>query len=206
VVRGLRALGRGIARLWIGVGHAVGGVVRLIGTSARDLDAAHRRDGLGLLLLAAAVVAAAAMWFGVDGWMVAGLGTVSAALVGALDLSIPLLLAVAAWRVLRHPQESAATGRILVGAGAIITACAGLWHLRAGLPTPGEGWDGLAGAAGLLGWIVTAPISAAVGPVVCAVLLVLLLLFGVLVVTATPVTREPAAPGRGGVRRAACRG
>ena len=190
--RAARALLRAITRAWIALGHVVGGLVRLIGSSARDLDAAHRRDGLGLLLLAAAIISAAAMWLGVDGWMVAGIGTASAALIGVLDIAVPVLLAVAAWRVLRHPQDSAATGRILVGAVAVVAAIAGLWHLRAGSPTPGEGWAELAGAAGLLGWIVTAPVVAAVGPWVSAALLVLLLFFGVLVITATPVTAIPA--------------
>jgi S-DNA-T family DNA segregation ATPase FtsK/SpoIIIE len=169
----------------------VGTVSRRVGTGARDLPAEHRRDGLGLLLLAAAVISAAAVWFGVDGWMVAGLGTASAALIGALDIVIPVLFAVAAWRTLRHPEQGATTGRILIGSMAIVIAAAGLWHLQSGTPSLSDGWDALGGAAGIIGWAVTMPVVSAVGPIVSAILLVFLLLFGVLVLTATPITAIP---------------
>ena len=189
--RFLGGVGRVIARIWGGLALMVGTVSRRVGTGARDLPAEHRRDGLGLLLLGAAVVSAAAIWFGVDGWMVAGLGTVSAALIGALDIVIPVLFAVAAWRTLRHPEQGATTGRILIGSIAIVIAAAGLWHLQSGTPSPSDGWDALGGAAGLIGWAVTAPVVSAVGPIVSAILLVFLLLFGVLVLTATPITAIP---------------
>ena len=189
--RFLGGLGRVIARLWGGLALMVGTVSRRVGSGARDLPEEHRRDGLGLLLLGASVIFAAAIWFGVDGWMVAGLGTVSAALIGALDIVIPVLFAVAAWRTLRHPEQGATTGRILIGSIAIVIAAAGLWHLQSGTPSLSDGWDALGGAAGIVGWAVTAPVVSAVGPIVSAILLVFLLLFGVLVLTATPITAIP---------------
>ena len=36
--------------LWMGIAHLVGGIARQVGRTARDLDPAHRRDGLGLAL------------------------------------------------------------------------------------------------------------------------------------------------------------
>ncbi|MBM3686650.1 MAG: hypothetical protein FJW85_06580, partial [Actinobacteria bacterium] len=74
-----------------------------MGHGARDLDDVHRRDGLGLLFVALAVIVAAAVWFGVDGWFTVGLGTVSAYLLGAFDIAVPVLLLVIGWRTLRHP-------------------------------------------------------------------------------------------------------
>ena len=59
VALGLRALGRVLLGVWLGLAHAVGALVRRVGRSARDLDPAHRRDGLGLLLLGLALVTAA---------------------------------------------------------------------------------------------------------------------------------------------------
>src|SRR5688572_14702425 len=41
------ALGRGLTKIWIGIAHLLGSMVRGVGKGARDLDPAHRRDGGG---------------------------------------------------------------------------------------------------------------------------------------------------------------
>ena len=51
----------------MGVSHVAGGAVRRVGTSARDLEPEHRRDGLGFALIALAIVVAAREWWGVHG-------------------------------------------------------------------------------------------------------------------------------------------
>jgi len=167
-----------------------------VGHGARDLDDVHRRDGLGLLFVALAVIVAAAVWFGVDGWFTVGLGTVSAYLLGAFDIAVPVLLLVIGWRTLRHPEDHVTNGRLLVGGLALLLAAAGLWHLVQGAPTPSDGFDSLASGTGITGWVTTAPISAALGPVVTGVLLALLALFGILVLTATPLMAVPQALGK----------
>ena len=48
VIQGLR---RFVTAIWLGIAHVIGAIARGIGKSARDLDPAHRRDGLGLLYL-----------------------------------------------------------------------------------------------------------------------------------------------------------
>jgi S-DNA-T family DNA segregation ATPase FtsK/SpoIIIE len=131
------------------------------------------------------------VWFGVDGWFTAGLGTVSAYLLGAFDLAVPVLLLAIGWRTLRHPEDHVTNGRLLVGGLALLLAAAGLWHLVQGLPTPSDGFDALASGTGITGWVTTAPIAAALGPVVTGVLLGLLALFGILVLTATPLMAVP---------------
>ena len=176
--------------------HAIGGAARRVGHGARDLDDVHRRDGLGLLFVALAVIVAAAVWFGVDGWFTAGLGTVSAYLLGAFDIAVPVLLLAIGWRTLRHPEDHVTNGRLLVGGLALLLAAAGLWHLVQGSPTPSDGFDALSSGTGITGWVTTAPISAALGPVVTGVLLALLALFGILVLTATPLMAVPQALGK----------
>src|SRR4051794_3631050 len=57
---------RVVRGLWLGVAHVVGGLARRIGSSARDLDPAHRRDGIGLLLIGLATVVAAVEWWGLQ--------------------------------------------------------------------------------------------------------------------------------------------
>ena len=193
VARLLAALGRAIRAVWLGIAGAIGGAARRIGSDARDLDDVHRRDGLGLLFVALAVITAAAVWFGVDGWFTVGLGTVSSYLVGAFDLFVPVILLVMAWRTLRAPEDHVTNGRLLVGGLALLIAAAGIWHLIQGLPTPSDGLDALSSGAGIVGWVATAPIAAALGPVVAGVLLGLLAIFGLLVITGTPLIAVPRA-------------
>ena len=193
----LGGIARALRGIWLGLAHAIGGAARRVGHGARDLDDVHRRDGLGLLFVALAVIVAAAVWFGVDGWFTVGLGTVSAYLLGAFAIAIPVILIVMAWRTLRHPEDHVTNGRLLVGGVALLLAAAGLWHLVQGLPTPSDGFEPLAGGTGITGWVTTAPIAAALGPVVTGVLLGLLAVFGILVLTATPLMAVPQAIGRG---------
>ncbi|MDP4905773.1 MAG: DNA translocase FtsK [Candidatus Nanopelagicales bacterium] len=176
---------------------AMGTAVRRVGHGARDLDDVHRRDGLGLVFIALAVVVAAAVWFGVDGWFTVGLGTIAGYLVGAFEIAVPVVLLLLAWRTLRHPDDYVTNGRLLVGGLALLLSAAGLWHLAQGVPTPSDGFDALTTGTGITGWVVTAPVSAALGPVVTAVLLSLLGVFGLLVLTATPLMAVPQALRRG---------
>ncbi len=191
LARGVGAVGRGLRGIWLGLATLLGSGARRIGHGARDLDGVHRRDGLGLLLVALAIIVAAAVWFGVDGWFTAGLGIVSAYFLGVLDVAVPVLLAFVAWRTLRHPEDTAVNGRMLIGGIALVFSIAGIWHLGHGAPTPSQGFEALASGAGIIGWLVSAPISAALGPVVTGILLSLLGIFGLLVMTGTPLASIP---------------
>ena len=191
-MRFIRAIVRGLAWIWTGVASLIGRVVRSVGRGARDLDPAHRRDGFALLLIAIAVVIAATVWWNTTGPVASVVTAVVTGAVGALDWVIPLVLVIAAVRVLRHPDQEAANGRLLIGGGAVFFSVLGLWHLAHGHATPSDGSAAMRAAGGWLGWLVTAPVMAAVGTVVTALLLVILLIFGLLVVTKTPVNTIPA--------------
>jgi DNA segregation ATPase FtsK/SpoIIIE, S-DNA-T family len=184
-------IGRSLRGLWLALAGFLGAAARGVGRGARDLDDVHRRDGLGLLLVALAVIVAAAVWFGVDGWFTAGLGTVAAYFVGALEIVVPVALLVIAWRTLRHPDDAASNGRLLIGGLALLLSAAGLWHLSRGIATPSDGFDALAEGAGIVGWITTAPVASALGAVVTGIMLGLLAVFGLLVITGTPLAAIP---------------
>ena len=186
--------------IWLGVAHVVGAAARGVGRGAKDLDPAHRRDGLGLLLMSLAVVLAAACWFRVSGWLSDGVGAASAYAVGQVALVLPVLLLILALRILRSPEQAATTGRIVIGGGSLIVSAAGLWHLVRGAGSPTDGAESLGTGGGLVGWAVSAPLVSAVGPVVAAILLSLLGVFGILVITATPAHRVPARLRRRGRR------
>jgi len=185
IVRLLTGVGRLIQRLWVGCAHLVGAGARAFGRSARDLDPAHRRDGLGLALIAAAVILIAATWFGVEGWFISWTSALTTALLGSLGWLVPFLLVALAWRFLRHPQDNAATGRVLIGGLALGATLVGLWHVSQGSATPSDGADAMNSGGGVIGWLATAPIESAVGPLVTAILLLLLGVFGLLVLTST---------------------
>lgn len=161
--------------------------MRRIGRGARDLDPAHRRDGIGLIVLATSLVIAAGVWFGIDAWFVAWASMIVVACFGALAWIMPAVLAFAAWRLWRHPDAGAANGRLAIGAGISVVAVIGIWHLLVGSATPSDGADAMNAGGGVVGWIATAPLIAAVGVVVTVLFFVLALVFGLLVLTGTSI-------------------
>ncbi len=187
----LGAVGRGINYVWVGIGHGIGAVARSVGDDAKGLDPEHRRDGLGLALIALSVSTATSIWFGVENWLVAFIGMVVTSLVGAFDVSIPVIILILAIRVLRHPDDSANTGRVSVGGTALMFSMIALWHLYKEIPTPSEGAVGLNEAGGFIGWLLSAPVASAGGVTFAAILFVIIWFFGILIVTKTPLKRVP---------------
>ncbi len=187
LVRGTVGLLRGI---WLGIAHVVGGLARRIGSSARELDPAHRRDGIGLGLIGLATVVAAVEWWALDGPVGRVVHAVVSGTFGRVGLVLPLVLLGLGIRILRHPQDAESGGRIGIGLGAVVLAVLGLVHIAGGLPDPSRP-KALREAGGYLGYLVSSPTVAAVSVYVAAPLLVLLMLFGLLVVTATPVHAVP---------------
>lgn len=177
--------------LWLGVAHTVGAVFRGIGRGARGLDPAHRKDGLGLLLLGLTLVVAAGTWSNLRG----PVGDLVLMLVtgafGRLDLLVPLLLGAVAVRLMRHPEQPEANGRIVIGLSALVIGALGLIHLACGSPTRSDGATALRDAGGLIGWAAASPLVYTVGSFLAAPLLLLITVFGLLVVTATPVAAVP---------------
>ncbi|WP_147916540.1 FtsK/SpoIIIE family DNA translocase [Ruania zhangjianzhongii] len=176
--------------LWMGVAHVIGGTARSIGSGARGLDPAHRRDGLAFLLLALAVIVAVREWFGLSGSAGDIVHAAAAGGVGVLAVAIPLILLFLAVRLMRHPERGEVNGRISIGLTAIVVAVCGLIQVASGLPSPPD-WAAVFGAGGLIGFVAANPLSAALTEWVTIPLMVLLGFFGILVVTATPVAAIP---------------
>ena len=175
----------------MGTAHLVGGTARRIGHGARDLDPAHRRDGLGFALIGLAIIVAAREWWGLQGAFGDVVHAVVAGTFGRVAFAVPLLVLGLGVRLLRHPDRVSANGRIGIGLGALTVAASGLSHVAAGLPTPPDGADAMRGAGGIIGYLASSPLVAAVTVWVAVPLLLLLGFFGLLVVTATPVHAIP---------------
>jgi S-DNA-T family DNA segregation ATPase FtsK/SpoIIIE len=171
----------------MGGAHLVGGAARRIGQGARDLDPAHRRDGVAFALLALAVVVAAREWWGLSGAAGDVVHNAVAGTFGVVGLVVPLLLLAGAVRLMRHPERVQANGRMGIGVSALILAACGLVHLDAGLPSPSDGFEPVRAAGGVLGYLVATPLESLVTAWVTVPILVLLGVFGLLVLTATPV-------------------
>jgi DNA segregation ATPase FtsK/SpoIIIE, S-DNA-T family len=183
-------IGRGLGALWMGIAHAIGWVVRAVGrqaATARELDPEHRRDGGGLLVLGLAVLLGFAIYTSQAGPLGQWLADAVRLFFGAIAAALPLLLLVGAVRLMREPVDPAHRGRSIVGWSALIVATAGMLHL--GQQPVDQAQREYAG--GLIGLGIGGALERAVTQWVAYPLLGLLLLFGLLVITATPISRIP---------------
>ncbi|SED73811.1 DNA segregation ATPase FtsK/SpoIIIE, S-DNA-T family [Streptomyces misionensis] len=180
-----------VRALWLGLAHAVGAVFRGIGQGARNLDPAHRKDGVALLLFGIALIVAAGTWADLKGPVGDLVEVLVTGAFGRLDLLVPILLAVIAVRLIRHPEKPEANGRIVIGLSALVIGVLGQVHIACGSPARGDGMQAIRDAGGLIGWAAATPLTYALTEMLAVPLLVLLTVFGLLVVTATPVNAIP---------------
>ena len=182
---------RALRNAWLGVSHVAGGAVRRVGQSAAELEPEHRRDGVGFALIGLAVVVAAREWWGFHGVVGDAVHAIVGGTFGRIGYAVPLVLLAFGIRLLRAPQNTAATNRLVVGTLALTFSACGIAHLADGIPTPPQGPEAMRAAGGILGFLASSPIASAVSAAGALVLLLLLGCFGVLVVTATPVRMVP---------------
>ncbi|WP_327719719.1 DNA translocase FtsK [Streptomyces sp. NBC_00490] len=180
-----------VRAVWLGLAHAVGAVFRGIGNGAKNLDPAHRKDGVALLLLGLALIVAAGTWSNLRGPVGDLVEIIVTGAFGRLDLLVPILLAVIAARFIRHPEQPEANGRIVIGLSALVIGVLGQVHIACGAPARSDGMQAIRDAGGLIGWSAATPLTYTMGEVLAVPLLVLLTVFGLLVVTATPVNAIP---------------
>ncbi|MFI5807965.1 DNA translocase FtsK [Streptomyces sp. NPDC051561] len=194
----------GIYRLvrgaYLGVAHAVGAMFRGIGRGAKGLDPAHRKDGLALLLLGLALIVAAGTWAQLRGPVGDLVELLVTGAFGRLDLLVPILLGVIGVRLILHPERPEANGRIVIGLSALVIGVLGQVHIACGSPGRGDGGEAMQDAGGLIGWAASVPLTFTMGEVLAVPLLLLLTIFGLLVVTATPVNAIPQRLRQLGVR------
>jgi len=171
----------------MGMAGVTGSAVRRVGAAGRDLEPEHKRDGLGFALVAAAVVVAAREWWGLPGLVGDVVHAVAAGTFGVVAYALPLALLAFGIHVLRGPQQREHTSRMALGAVILAFAICGLVHVAKGLPEPPQGADAMRAAGGIIGFLASTPLVAAVSAWATVPLLTILGFFGVLVLTATPV-------------------
>ncbi|MFJ5049244.1 DNA translocase FtsK [Streptomyces sp. NPDC088719] len=189
-----------VRAVWLGAAHGVGALFRSIGRGAKGLDPAHRKDGLALLLLGLALIVAAGTWSHLQGPVGDLVEMLVTGAFGRLDLLAPILLGAMAVRLILYPERPEANGRIVIGLSALVIGVLGQVHIACGSPDRDAGTEAMQDAGGLIGWATSKPLIFMMGEVLAVPLLVLLTVFGLLVVTATPVNAIPRRLRQLGVR------
>jgi S-DNA-T family DNA segregation ATPase FtsK/SpoIIIE len=181
------ALGRGLASIWRFIAKSLGSAVRFVARGARDLDPAHQRDGIAFLILISALVATAGTWFHSDNIVGRAVYSVIYGGFGQIGFFAPVVLLYFAFRLFRVPEDSKATGRIIIGTLALLLSSTGLAHLLNG--SIGTGATAMREGGGWLGYAVSTPLVTLMTSVLAYPVLFIVFIFGILVITATPVSQ-----------------
>ncbi|MBN9735126.1 MULTISPECIES: DNA translocase FtsK [unclassified Pseudonocardia] len=178
--RGIDAVGRGVARTFRASGRAVG--------RTRDIDPAHRRDGLGFGMLVLAVIAAAGLWWQAGGSVGYWFTFVVQAVMGVTGVLLPVILLGIGVVLVTTPAHPEARPRIVAGSLLLALGVLGLVHLARGGPSEPDAWRG---AGGAVGYVAGTPLEAGLTLWTAVPVLVLLTLYSVLLVTGIPVRELP---------------
>ncbi|WEV79452.1 DNA translocase FtsK [Janibacter cremeus] len=180
-----------VQRTWMGVASATGSSVRRMGHGASQIEPEHRRDGLGFLFLALALVVAVREWWGLTGGFGDIVHAVAAGTFGRVAYALPIVLLVLGVRLLRTPSNEAADARLGFGTVMALFAASGLTHIAKDIPQPPEGADPMRDAGGIVGFLASDPLVTAVTEWPAIILLALLGLFSLLLLTGTPLHEVP---------------
>lgn len=191
------AVGRGLAAMWTGTARGVGSGMRAVGSRTRtsieeapraDLSP-HRRDGIALMLFAAAIIIAGSVWFSAARPVGEWVEIASRTVFGSGTLVLPL--ALVGWGVLlmvREPDPQT-HARWMVGSMVSTLGVLGIWHVAAGTPADPHG---VQHAAGVLGRVVGGVLAAGLTGIVAVLVLLLVVAFGALIVVGRPAREIPA--------------
>ena len=168
------------------IAHSLGGAIRFMFRGAKELDPAHRRDGIGLLLIVLALVSISGVWVQLDNILGNSIYSLLAGGFGRLSILTPVFLTYMGVRLLRTPNESASTGRVTIGLVITLIGLGGLIHIIAGSPTFSDGATDMRSGGGWLGFAISTPLVLLLTYWIATPILLLIVFFGVLVTTATP--------------------
>jgi len=182
------AIGTGLGFLWSAIAKALGASIRFITRGAKDLEPEHRRDGIGLILLIVALIAAATSWMKLDN----AFGRAAYAFFyggfGRVAVLTPILFGYFAFRLFRTPQDKGATGRITIGSLLLVLSSTGLIHIL-NPSSINTGATAMREGGGWIGYGVSTPLVALLTDMLAIPILILTLIFGALVITATPFSK-----------------
>lgn len=174
------------------VAGAFGTLVRRLGaTGDADAPPNYSRDGMGLLLIIGAACVAARLWWGMSGEFAGAVASVVGGTFGLVGYAIPLFMLWLALRLILATDDDHPTNRVTTGMAILVTASTSIAHIAAGAPPLTDGVTKLSDAGGMIGALFATPLAVIIGPALSYTVFGFLALFGLLVVTATPVHRIP---------------
>ena len=184
----LSAIASALGFIWSAIAKALGASIRFITRGAKDLEPEHRRDGIGLILLIVALIAAATSWMQLDN----AFGRAAYAFFyggfGRVAILTPILFGYFAFRLFRTPQDKGATGRITIGSLLLVLSSTGLIHIL-NPSSINTGATAMREGGGWIGYGVSTPLVALLTDMLAIPILILTLIFGALVITATPFSK-----------------
>ncbi|MCD2189699.1 FtsK/SpoIIIE family DNA translocase [Actinomycetospora soli] len=180
-------IARGVRGAWTLTARGLGSLARTIGRG-REIDAAHRRDGIALALVVLALVTAAGLWLGAGGPIGTGIQIAFRTVLGSVALALPVILLGIAVLLMRTDPDPETRPRTVVGALLLTLGVLGAWHLSVGAPALLAGRQA---GGGVLGAWLADPLTAGVTVWLAMPVLVLIAAFGLLVLTGTPVRDVP---------------
>ncbi len=180
----IAGLGRALVGIWRFLAKAIGSTVRFLFKEARELDSAHHRDGLAFLLLIFALLSAAGSWFHLHNPIGRFMNTVLLGSFGKVAIATPLLFIYFAFRLFKAPDEGRANGRITIGALLLILSSTGFAQV-----IQDSDFSSVKSAGGAVGYGVGRPLSDLGTSLLAIPILVLIFFFGLLIITATPVSQ-----------------
>ena len=184
----LAAFAKALGGLWNLLAKLFGSSIRFVFRGAKELDPAHQRDGFAFLVLILALISAAGTWFNLNNLVGRNLRAVLFGGVGTIAYLAPIIFVYFAIRLFKSPDEGPATGRITIGTLFLLFTSTGLIHIFNG-SVGDTGKTAMQGGGGWLGYAISTPLVALTTNILAVPILLLLFFFGVLVVTATPLSR-----------------
>ncbi len=172
-------------RAWMGLAHLVGAGFRVLGRES--LDPAERRDGVPFFLVLLAIAGAVVEWLNPGNSVALALDHYTfGGLLGRVAYALPVIMVVFAGWLFRHPASVHDNTRIGIGVGLLVVSIAGLCHIYGGRPSASAGMPELAGAGGILGWVVASWMVDLLTVWVAVPIVSIVLALSILIITKTP--------------------
>jgi S-DNA-T family DNA segregation ATPase FtsK/SpoIIIE len=178
---------RSIGWLWRLFARAIGSTVRFIFRSSKELDPAHQRDGIAFFLFILAMISAAGVWFDLNNQLGRSIYALLFGGVGLLANLVPVIFTFFAYQLFKSTHNSADIGRISIGTILIVVSTTALCHIING--STGTGATAMRDGGGWIGYAASTGLVAVVTEVLAVPILLIILIFGLLVITKTPLSK-----------------
>ena len=178
---------RAVGWFWRLIAKGLGNSIRFIFRSSQELDPAHQRDGVAFFIFILALISAAGVWFDLDNLLGRGIYAFLFGGVGVLANAVPVLFIYFAYRLFKSSDDSGDIGRISIGTLLLLISTTALAHIING--STGTGATAMREGGGWIGYGISTGLVALVTSVLAIPILIIFLIFGLLVITKTPVSK-----------------